>query len=455
MAAVFAATFMLLAPALYNGFPLLYPDSMTYVADGAPVARAIFLHRFSEYYGVRSLLYSLVILPFHRNLSPWPVAFLQCLLAAWVLWLLAKVMLRHGAAWKYLGLICFLTLFSSLGWYAGFIMPDVLGPLVYLSFFLLVFDEGRLTIAERCSLYPIACWGITAHATHFLLAALLLPLLACWSLGNRRRLFGLMQAGALLALAAAAQMALHGYLYGHPSLNGERPPYLLARVIADGPGKLYLERNCAQQPWAVCTRLESLNDDPDEFLWGADGAYNNATEEVQERIRAEEMPLLKAIVRAYPRQQAARSAANFRDQLLAFGLYGFDASPWMEEQFASILIPARAAYRHSRQAHGSLPQEALTSIQWWTIVLSLAMVAALGALFRLRLAPSLWALAATVCLMILGNAALTGVLSVVDDRYGCRVIWLIPLLAAVFLLEAGERLRSAFRLPGAPPRKQL
>jgi hypothetical protein len=37
--------------------------------------------------------------------------------------------------------------------------------------------------------------------------------------------------------------------------------------------------------------------------------------------------------------------------------------------------------------------------------------------------------------MVVANAAVTGVLSVVDDRYGCRVIWLIPLLAGVMLLD--------------------
>ena len=46
-----------------QGFPLLMADSMTYLADGLPVARALFLHQFSDYYGMRSLTYSLVIFP--------------------------------------------------------------------------------------------------------------------------------------------------------------------------------------------------------------------------------------------------------------------------------------------------------------------------------------------------------------------------------------------------------
>jgi hypothetical protein len=47
--AVLLGALFLAWPAFFNGFPLLYPDSMTYLSDGRIVARALFLHRFSEY----------------------------------------------------------------------------------------------------------------------------------------------------------------------------------------------------------------------------------------------------------------------------------------------------------------------------------------------------------------------------------------------------------------------
>jgi uncharacterized membrane protein len=87
---------MLAWPAFLNGFPLIYPDSMTYLFDGHVVARALFLHQLSDYYGVRSFFYSLGILPFHWNISPWPVVALQCLL----------VCLDHLAARAFLSSPC-------------------------------------------------------------------------------------------------------------------------------------------------------------------------------------------------------------------------------------------------------------------------------------------------------------------------------------------------------------
>ena len=49
--------------------------------------------------------------------------------------------------------------------------------------------------------------------------------------------------------------------------------------------------------------------------------------------------------------------------------------------------------------------------------------------------PKLIGLSVIVVAIVIANALLTGVLSMVDDRYGCRVIWLIPLLAALLLLD--------------------
>ena len=37
--------------------------------------------------------------------------------------------------------------------------------------------------------------------------------------------------------------------------------------------------------------------------------------------------------------------------------------------------------------------------------------------------------------MVIANGFVTGILSMVEDRFQSRVIWLLPLLAGVFVLE--------------------
>jgi hypothetical protein len=43
--------------------------------------------------------------------------------------------------------------------------------------------------------------------------------------------------------------------------------------------------------------------------------------------------------------------------------------------------------------------------------------------------------------VVIANAAITGVLANVEDRYQCRVIWLVPLLAAMMAATWLQRRR--------------
>jgi hypothetical protein len=449
--AVLVGALLLAWPAVYNGFPLLYPDSMTYLGDGAGVARAVFFHQFSNYYGLRSLLYSLVILPFHWNVNPWPVVGLQSLLAAWVLWLVVRSIAPQRPVGGYLLLMLPLSLLTSISWYAAFIMPDILGPLLFLAFYLLVYGSETLSKAERLGLAAFACWAVTAHSTHLMLAAFLCLLFTATALlerlksnrpSLRQRWRSLAQVAAIVVVAAGSQLALYNYLDGKPSLNGERPPYLMARIIADGPGRQYLYENCAHLDWAVCAHLSSLSDDADDFLWSPDGVYESSSDGEQSRMRQEELPLVLATLHRYPREQLARSMANFRNQLGSFGLYGFDDNPWMRQELAQRLPSAQAAYLKSRQAQATLPMDLFTSLQFWTVLASLAVVGTLMLLRFKQHSHRLATLALIVAAMVAANAFLTGVLSMVDDRYGCRIMWMIPLLAGLFLLEAWAGLKK-------------
>jgi len=439
LSAISLATLFFLWPAFYNRFPLLMADSMTYLADGPPVARAIFLHQFSVYYGMRSLIYSLVILPFHRNINPWPVTVIQSLAAAWVLWLVVRSFSTRNTARRYLYLTALLSVFTSIAWYTCFIMPDVLGPLAYLAIFLLFFAQQSLSGVEKTGLVLVAFWGITAHSTHLLLAAALIFLLALYAVFERwpfrRTVPALGRVSAALLLAVLAQIALYAFLDGKPSLNGERPPYLTARVIADGPGRWYLQSHCATERWAACGHLANLTGDADSFLWGDDAPYEIASEDEKDLYRAQDVPFFLATMRAYPRQQLQRSAANFLGQLMAFGLYDFDSSDWILAQFNQTIPSSRASYLRSREANNALPLDALTALQFKTIFASLAMIAVFVPLLWRRHAKSLPGLALVVFSTVVLNALLTGALSIVDERYQCRVIWMIPLLAGICVID--------------------
>jgi hypothetical protein len=240
---------------------------------------------------------------------------------------------------------------------------------------------------------------------------------------------------AILAIGAAAQLALHGYLYGRVSLNGERPPYLTARVVADGTGRRYLEQHCGEERWVLCDYVQTLAGDADHFLWDADGGWGGASTGEQKAMRQEEIPFVLATVRTYPQEQFSKSIAAFWQQLQTFGIEDLDPSSWVAEQFDEVLPGARAHYLASRQARDALHIEGFTAFQIWVVRASLVgMIAFLPFVWR-RVSPRLVGLSIVVVSIVIANAFVTGTMSMVDERYGGRVIWLVPFLVGLFALD--------------------
>jgi hypothetical protein len=108
LGAVLLAALVLCWPAIYNRYPLLYPDSISYLGEGPQIARAVLLRKLSPVYGDRPLIYGLGIMPFHWKRTPWPVVGLNALLTAWVVWLVVRSMRPRHLALSYLVLIVFL-----------------------------------------------------------------------------------------------------------------------------------------------------------------------------------------------------------------------------------------------------------------------------------------------------------------------------------------------------------
>jgi hypothetical protein len=217
-------------------------------------------------------------------------------------------------------------------------------------------------------------------------------------------------------------------------LNGERLPYLTARIIADGPGRWYLERNCANVKLAMCDYVHGLPQSPDDFLWDANGIWQNASQETQDLIRQQETGFVIATLRAYPREQLTISFRNFRQQLTTFDLTN-NPDAWGLAVSEGALPGSRSRYLQSRQAQRTLPDEFFTSVQEWTVITSIVLMGVLTPFVWRYLSFRLVGLAAVIFFTVVANAFVTGVLSEVDGRYQSRVIWVLPLLAGTFVLE--------------------
>ncbi len=455
MCAVSSAALLATWPAIYNGFPILFPDSVFYLQDGRRIARAIFLGELSSYYGPRSPIYALGIYPFHWNSTAWPIVGLNATVTAYVIWLVTRSLLPRRPLLAYAALVVPLAMLTSWSWYVSIVMPDVLGPVLYLSIFLLAFCWESLGRAERVLVGIIAWWAMASHATHLLLAGglcILVPgLLIAQGRPRTEWLGAASRVAALVVLVVLGQLAIHYTLYGEPAIDGKRQPHLLARVVADGPGRWYLEENCDRLDLAICGHLDQLPDDAHDFLFAPDGVYQSASPAETERIRREELQVVLGTLRAHPWAQLRISAGHAWSQLFRFGIWGYNPRQMVLYMLEIVLPDARLGYLESRQARGALQEEIFNRVQYLTVLASVGVIVAFVLLGRRIWSRQLVGFAALVVAVTLANAVVTGMLSIVDHRFQARVVWLLPLLAGVLGLRGLERVGERTRVKRAAP----
>jgi hypothetical protein len=322
---------------------------------------------------------------------------------------------------------------TPIAFTACVIVPDIFAGIVILAIALLATSYRALSPGIRIATILIGAAGIAFHASHLPiglgvtgLAALLL-LIATW----RRNSVPTGQWAAILApfvIGAALTVALNSVAFGGASLTGKRFPLTLARSIAEGPGKWYLDRNCSHLKYAVCEVYPNgVPDSIETFLWGKTGIKERATPEQLERIRAEESEVVLAATRAYPFEEFRRLAFNFGRQLVHF-------EPGVGLGARIVVGPDGNPVSEYNVPYNSI---------WVGITGTLSIVAVLASLvllaFRWRSAPQLRALTVLLLLGILLNVAVCVYFSGVTARYQARVIWLIPLLALMALAPAGRR----------------
>jgi hypothetical protein len=154
---------LLLWPALVNHYPLLFPDSLDYIAEGRPILHAL-LHAHPPFGAMRSAIYSLGIYPFHLNRTPWPILALHAGIVIYTVYLtVSSIRARRALT----------SVTTSLSWYISFVMPDILGAPLYLAIYLLTFARSTLSRAEQGIVATLAIFCATSHSTHLLIAIFL------------------------------------------------------------------------------------------------------------------------------------------------------------------------------------------------------------------------------------------------------------------------------------------
>ncbi len=434
--AIAAAAVLLCWPAFYNGYPLLYDDSASYLDTIDPAAAN----------WARSIFYTAFLRPFHLHIWLWPAIFVQSILLAHLIYVAARVVSVRLTPEIYLILMFALAL-TMLPWLTSMIMPHAFAGVVVLGMFLLGFAQRRLGSVEKWYIALLTAGAITVHMSHLGLAAgLLIAILILRTLLRRGPFRPATVAILALPVAAAilAQAAVHSYARGTPSFAPASSIFLLARFVADGTAVAYLRDTCPERKYVLCAHLDEMPRSADEFLWRRDGVFRRAggAPALQEEARE----IVIGTLRTYPAQQLAHTADHVMRQLVDLRIDSIMPAP---DPLAVSNYPIRLYiqgffpdayqdYLASRQNTGRLPIETLNILHGLVAAASFAGGLVLTIAFIRRGDSTMIAFALVIGAAWIGNAVITAGVSGVFGHYQGRLAWLLTLYAALGALRLAQ-----------------
>lgn len=446
--AILAVAVMLAAPALWNGYPLLYHDTEDYVITSFTWEPSIW----------RTMPYALIMALGRLFGSLWAVVAAQALLAAWVLHeaVCAFVPRRRVAA--LLALAAILTLFTSLPWVVSQLMPDALAGIVPLGLATLAFGSG-LGRRRRAALAAGVVVAIAVHLSHVAVGAgLLIVLAALWALSRRwagvpRPALGMVAVAVVAGILAVP--AIHKTATGEAFFSRGGNVLQLALFVQNGVAKLYLDKVCPEgAELKLCPHRDKLPATADSFLWAKWaspfwdlGGWTGMKDEAGVIVRG--------ALREFPLDVAAATLRGFREQLgilaLGDGLGPKNRPNWAGE-YHDV---GKERYPQEYAAYMAARQQRDPGIDFAPInaVQTPIAFAAQGLLVVL----TIWAfrrgdragagLGVVMVLGLLGNAFVCGAISNPHDRYQNRVVW--GAVAVSMLLALRRPVRRAEAWPAA------
>jgi len=430
LACLAGAALLLVWPAFWNGYPLVFADSGTYLGQ------ALLFYLGWD----RPPFYSVFLLATDWRLTLWLPVLAQGLIVAHLLSVTLRVLGRPDGRWLLLA-TALLALFTGLPWVTAQLIPDVFTGVLVLSLWLLGFRAAALSALERLWFLVLATGAVAMHQSHLPLALGLAALggLLLWALrGWRLALVGTARMAGPALLAALAMVTVNLAGHGRASVSPFGSVFLAARLIYDGPGMTLLRDTCPEGGWRICSVLDRLGPHHNAFLWDPVSPLHNELGGPK-AWTPEASAIVAATMRATPAEVAGHMLRNGLRQLWMLGT-GDGLEPWPGLPGPGPLIARFFPREHqpfldSRQQRGELLQDAAFVAPLHRAVALLGLLGLVGLLLVRGQAlgfPGM-ALAALVLAAALGNAAVTGGLSGPAERYQARLAWLFAFAPAVLL----------------------
>ena len=438
---IFISVLASLYAAFYNGFPLVYTDTGTYLRSGfegeIPIDRPIF--------------YGLFLRHISLSESLWLVVFVQALITCWLLHLISGILfsgLRRNIV--FLVAVVFVTLTTGFSYNVSILIPDIFATISFLAFVVMILSK-ELNTVKWVLVSIIFVFSLSTHYSNIPIFILLFVIILYWMWRSHRKgniviSWRRMALTSSLFVFTMIMIPTVNYSYnGKFRYSESSHVFLFNHMIEIGAAQQYLADNCDEKNYAICQYREELEWD---FLWNYNsplyktGGWKKNEEDFNEINNGiitspKYWPLLIHKTTEYTAKQLFLFETEIQQ-------VKYDGTPCVEIE--KYLKNSLREVRGGKQVQGRHTVELLNSVEGAVVYLSTFFLLALLVLLRrieIFSNQQKLLLKVTFAYAVI-NALVCANLSTAIPRYHNRFAWVLVIVSIYFLVQLYERRSELF-----------
>ncbi len=425
--ALVVSAFLLLIPAFYNYYPLVNPDTGTYLASGfkpdTPIDRPIT-------YGILVRLFSL------NGVSLWLAVFAQAYTCAWLIFKIVRRLCDSAPfILKSLLITLFLSVCSQLSWEVSQVQPDMYTSVAVLCIIAIL--AGEESSLDTILFYFIFFVSVATHLSHPLLFfGILAGLFFLKRMFTEKAHYGTINKKVLILLGMSlASIAIMG-----SALSKSKHVYFVGSLLEKGLLKKYLDVHCVEKKYQLCTYKDGLPDKSDDLLWDYGsvlykmGGWSDTKKDFNAIIR--DVLTEPAYLKLYVAATARQTFQQLGTFAIGIGNDAFTVGTNVNQCMAAYMPGEFAHFNAARQNKGALSVRLNSANLFLAIVVVASLLVVLSLLLfqRRKLSPAMLMFFIVSLVGILFNSMDCAAFGVVNDRYGSKTIWLLPFCVIVYFV---------------------
>jgi hypothetical protein len=253
---VFGAVILLFF-AFYNKFPLVFPDTGTYIYSGfeyfIPIDRPIF--------------YGLFIRHTSLNETLWLTILIQSIITSYLIYLVFQLNafnVEHRNT-SYLVFIVCATFFSSLSYFVSYLIPDIFTSITFISLILLI-NQEQLSTKNKILVYMIYFITFSFHSSNYIIFPLILIVYTTLIVLRKKKvILKNLYYIIIVTILSISSISVFNYLVGgNFKISNGGHVFIISRLSDWGILQDYLNKNCDTKNYAICKYKDEI---PWDMIW--------------------------------------------------------------------------------------------------------------------------------------------------------------------------------------------